>query len=184
MGLEWYFGIATEGYRYNGDPTVQQNIVFYPLYPMLARGLAAITGLTAANALLLVANFAGFSAIVALFKLVREEFDDQVALATVALLGFFPASVVLSAGYTEPLELLFIILFFLALRRQRFLWAALFAGLAVADRSTGILLLPVLVLEMWRARDQKPFFPAVIPCIILADIRPVAVHDLSLARVR
>jgi len=142
--------------------------VFYPLYPMLARGLAAITGLTAANALLLVANIAGLSAIVALFKLVREEFDDQVALATVALLGFFPASVVLSAGYTEPLELLFIVLFFLALRRQRFLWAAMFAGLAVADRSTGILLLPVLVLEMWRARDQKPFFPAVIPCVILA----------------
>ena len=30
---EWYFGIATEGYRYNGDPTIQQNVVFYPLYP-------------------------------------------------------------------------------------------------------------------------------------------------------
>ncbi|HJY06961.1 MAG TPA: hypothetical protein VJ323_11650, partial [Bryobacteraceae bacterium] len=30
---EWYFKIATEGYRYNGDPTIQQNIVFYPLYP-------------------------------------------------------------------------------------------------------------------------------------------------------
>ena len=44
---EWYFKIVTEGYRYNGDPTVQQNIVFYPLYPMLARGLAAISGLDA-----------------------------------------------------------------------------------------------------------------------------------------
>ena len=43
---EWYFKIATEGYRYNGDPTIQQNIVFYPLYPMLSRGLAAISGLT------------------------------------------------------------------------------------------------------------------------------------------
>ena len=39
---EWYFKIATEGYRYNGDPTIQQNVVFYPLYPMLARSLAAI----------------------------------------------------------------------------------------------------------------------------------------------
>ena len=39
---EWYFRIATEGYLYNGDPTISQNIVFYPLYPMLARGLAAI----------------------------------------------------------------------------------------------------------------------------------------------
>ena len=31
--LEWYFKIVTEGYRYNGDPTIQQNVVFYPLYP-------------------------------------------------------------------------------------------------------------------------------------------------------
>jgi hypothetical protein len=46
---EWYFKIVTEGYRYNGDPTIQQNIVFYPLYPMLARGLTARSRRTAAN---------------------------------------------------------------------------------------------------------------------------------------
>jgi Gpi18-like mannosyltransferase len=165
---EWYFKIATEGYRYNGDPTVQQNIVFYPLYPMLARGLAAISGLTPADALLLISNVAGLSAIVALFKLVREEFGDPLALATIALLSFFPASVLLSAGYTEPLELLLIVLFFLVLKQQRYLSAALFAGLAVADRSTGIVLLPVLLWEMWRNRDHKPFLAVLLPCILLA----------------
>ena len=110
---EWYFKIVTDGYQYNGDPTVQQNIVFYPLYPMLARGLAAISGLTPADAMLLVSNVAGLLAIVMLFKLVREEFGDQLALATIALLSFFPASVLLSAGYTEPLALLLIVSFFL-----------------------------------------------------------------------
>ena len=80
---------------------------------MLARGLAAISGLTPADALLLVSNVAGLLAIVVLFKLVREEFGDQLALATTALLSFFPASVFLSAGYTEPLELLLIVSFFL-----------------------------------------------------------------------
>src|ERR1700681_3928475 len=88
---EWYFKIVTEGYRYNGDPTIQQNIVFYPLYPMLARGLAAISGISAPNALLLVANISGFCAILLLFKLVREEFRDDLGLASVALLSFFPA---------------------------------------------------------------------------------------------
>ncbi len=165
---EWYFRIVTEGYRYNGDPTVQQNIVFYPLYPMLARGLAAISGLTPAHALLFISNVAGLLAIVVLFKLVREEFGDQLALATIALLSFFPASVILSAGYTESLELLLIVWFFLSLKRQRYLTAALLAGLAVADRSTGIVLLPVLVWEMWLNRDRKPFFPALIPCVLLA----------------
>ncbi|QWG20535.1 glycosyltransferase family 39 protein [Bradyrhizobium sediminis] len=165
---EWYFKIVTQGYQYNGDPTIQQNVVFYPLYPMLARGLAAISGLTPADALLLVSNVAGLLAIVVLFKLVREEFGDQLALAAAALLSFFPASVFLSAGYTEPLELLLIVSFFLALKRESYLSAALFAGLAVADRSTGIILLPVLVREMWLNRDHKPLFPALIPCVLLA----------------
>lgn len=165
---EWYFKIATEGYRYNGDPTIQQNVVFYPLYPMLARGLAAIGGLTPANALLLVANVAGLLGIVALFKLVREEFGDQLALTTVALLSFFPTSVLLSAGYTEPLQLLLIAAFFLVLKQGRYLPAALVAGLAVADRSTGIVLLPVLLWEMWRNRDQQPFLAVLLPCVVLA----------------
>jgi Mannosyltransferase (PIG-V) len=165
---EWYFKIVAEGYRYNGDPTIQQNIVFYPLYPMLARGLAATGGLAPSDALLLVSNVAGLLAIVVLFRLVREEFGDQLALATVALLSFFPTSVLLSAGYTEPLELLLTVSFFLALKRRRYLSAALFAGLAVADRSTGIVLLPVLLWEMWLNRDQKPLFPALIPCVLIA----------------
>ncbi|MBN8991160.1 MAG: glycosyltransferase family 39 protein [Rhizobiales bacterium] len=165
---EWYSKIATEGYRYNGDPTIQQNIVFYPLYPMLARGLAAIGGFSPADALLLVSNVAGLLAIVALFKLVREEFGDQLALATIALLSFFPASVLLSAGYTEPLELLLVVSFFLVLIRKRFLSAALLAGLAVAGRSTGIVLLPVLLWEMWLVRDRKSFLAALLPCVLLA----------------
>jgi Gpi18-like mannosyltransferase len=165
---EWYFNIVTEGYRYNGDPTIQQNIVFYPLYPMLARGLATISGLTPADALLLVSNLAGLFAIVVLFKLVREEFGDQLALATTALLSFFPASVLLSAGYTEPLALLLIVSFFLALKRKYYLSAALLAGLVISDRSTGIVLLPVLLWEMWLNRDQRPFLPALLPCILLA----------------
>ena len=165
---EWYFRILTEGYAYNGDPTVSQNIVFYPLYPMLARGLMAITGIGAPNALLLVANVAGFSAIVLLFKLVREEFGDDLALAAVALLSFFPTSVLLSAGYTEPLQLLLIVSFFLCLKRKYYFLAALLAGLAVAERSTGIILTPVLVWEMWLNRNQKPFLAAIVPCVLLA----------------
>jgi hypothetical protein len=165
---EWYFRIVTDGYRYSGDPTIPQTIVFYPLYPTLARGLSAMSGLAASDALLAVSNVAGLLAVVFLFKLVREEFGDRLALAAIAMLSFFPTSVLLSAGYTESLELRLVVWFFLALKRKRFLSAALLAGLAVADRSVGIVLLPVLLWELWLNRDQKPFFPAVIPCVVLA----------------
>jgi len=92
----------------------------------------------------------------------------SVALATTALLSFFPALVLLSAGYTEPLVLLLIAGFFLALKRKSYLSAALLAGLATADRSTGIVLLPVLLWAMWFNRDQKPFLTVLLPCVLLA----------------
>jgi 4-amino-4-deoxy-L-arabinose transferase-like glycosyltransferase len=130
--------------------------------------LATIGGFAPADAMLLVSNVAGLLAIVMLFKLVREEFGDQVALAAIALLSFFPASVLLSAGYTEPLALLLIVSFFLALKRKYYFSAALLAGLAVATRSTGIVLLPVLLWEMWLNRNKKPFLPALLPCVVLA----------------
>ena len=55
----------------------------------------------------------------------------------------------LSAGYTEPLALLLVIGFFLALRERRFFVAAVLAGLAAATRSSGVMLMPVLVVPLF-----------------------------------
>jgi Dolichyl-phosphate-mannose-protein mannosyltransferase len=165
---EWYRMIATEGYAYNSDPTQIQTVVFYPLYPLLSRTVAATSGLSVASAMLVVANVAALVAIVLLFKLVREEFGDTIALPTVAFLSFFPTSFFLSAGYTEPLTLMWIACFFLALKRERFLVAAAMAGLAVATRASGIVLLPVLLWELWSHREPRQFARDVVPCAILA----------------
>jgi Mannosyltransferase (PIG-V) len=165
---EWYQLIAAQGYAFNGDLGERQTVAFYPLYPLLARAVAAVTGLPVVDALLLVANIAGLAAIILLFRLVRSELGDSVALLTVALISFFPASVFLSAGYTEPLTLLWIVGFFLALRRQRFFAAAVLAGLAVATRSSGIVLWPVLLWELWRHRGIGQFARDVVPLSVLA----------------
>ena len=66
------------------------------------------------------------------------------------------------------MALLVIVSFFLALKRKYYFSAALLAGLAVATRSTGIVLLPVLLWEMWLNRNKKPFLPALLPCVVLA----------------
>jgi Gpi18-like mannosyltransferase len=165
---EWYFRIATGGYRYNGDPTVSQNVVFYPLYPLLCRAIATMSGIGIPDSMLIVSNIAGLCAIVVLFKFVREEFGDEIGHATVALLSFFPTSVMLSAGYTEPLALLLIVSFFLALKRKQFLWAALFAALASATRATGAVLLPVLMWEIWANCEPRPPLRAAISYGLLA----------------
>ena len=165
---EWYKIIASEGYRYDGDSGLRQSVVFYPLYSTLCRLASEVLRIDLVDAMLLVANLAAATAIVLLFKLVRERFGERNALATVAMISFFPSSVFLSAGYTESLALLLMVSFFLAIARGRFVAAAMLAGLAVATRSSGIVLFPVLLLELWRCRSPRRFLIEAPPLSILA----------------
>ena len=165
---EWYGLIAREGYKYNGDPGQTQTVVFYPLYPMLSRVTAGVLRIEVIDAMLLVSNLAAIAAILMLFKLVRERFDDRTALTAVAMISFFPSSIFLSAGYTEPLALLLMVCFFHAIVRERFLAAAMLAGLAVGTRSSGIVLCPVLLWELWRCRSPRRFLIEAVPLALIA----------------
>ncbi len=40
----WYLDIAPRGYHWNGNPLEQQNVVFFPLYPLLMRAGGVVTG--------------------------------------------------------------------------------------------------------------------------------------------
>jgi hypothetical protein len=142
--------------------------VFYPLYSALCSLVSEVLRIDVVDAMLLVANLAAVTAVLLLFKLVRERFGDRNALATVAMISFFPSSVFLSAGYTESLTLLLMVSFFLALARERFFAAALLAGLAVATRSSGIALFPVLLWELWRCRSPRRFLIEAVPLSIIA----------------
>ncbi|MGH6726467.1 MAG: glycosyltransferase family 39 protein [Pseudolabrys sp.] len=166
----WYLDIVEHGYQYNGDNLVQQPVVFYPLYPLLAKALTIIPGTDAFLALLIVANIAALIAVLLLFEYVRRNFGDDVALLTVAFLSFFPTSLFLSAGYTESLTLLLIVCFFLFLRREQYFVAAVFAGLTLATRSTGLVLLPVIVWELWGrfGNDRRRFISYTLICSVLA----------------
>ena len=165
---EWYSIIAREGYRYDGNPLETQTVVFYPLYPALCRAVSVLTGLPVIDAMLLVSNLCALAAALVVFRLVRADHGDQTALSAVAALSFFPATVFLSAGYTEALALLLMACFFVALRAERYLAAAMLAGLATATRSSGIALLAPLLFTLWQAsgrRDVRLLLPA---CAMLA----------------
>jgi Gpi18-like mannosyltransferase len=166
----WYATIVNDGYKYNGNDLIYQPVVFYPLYPLIAKTLTIFTGVDSLVALLVVANVTALLSVPLLLKFVRQDCGNQVAFLTIAFLSFFPTSLFLSAGYTESLTLLLILCFFLSLKGEHYILAAAFAGLASAARSTGVVLLPVLILEVWRkfADDQRRFFPYALFCSILA----------------
>lgn len=169
---EWYAGIAEHGYHYSGVPTGDlQPVVFYPLYPLLSRFVAEITGISPAVALLVVANTAAVLAVVLLFRLVRRQFDDEVALLAVVLLSFYPGSLFLSAGYTEALALLLILCCFTLLDGRRYVAASVAAGLALATRSVGVALLPVILWELWLnfRTDRKRLVIYALACTAIAS---------------
>jgi Gpi18-like mannosyltransferase len=166
----WYATILNEGYKYNGNDSVFQSVVFYPLYPLTAKALTILSGIDGLLALLVVANVAAVLCVLLLFKYVRQSYGDEVAWLTIAFLSFFPTSLFLSAGYTESLTLLLILCCFLLLEREQYIVAAVFAGLASATRSTGLVLLPVIIWELWRkfVADYRQFFSYAMFCSILA----------------
>jgi hypothetical protein len=146
----WFLGIADDGYDGGADTA------FFPLYPLLVRGLvlphpseAAL--LVAAYALSL-ACFAG--ALWLLERLVALELGRSVAGATVWLIALFPASVYFGAPYSESLFLLVSVGAFYAARTGRWAWAGALAAAATATRSAGaVLLVPLLI--MWLASRPR-----------------------------
>jgi hypothetical protein len=166
----WYLNIARNGYHYYSDPTIESTVVFYPLYPLAARAAAWLFGCDVATGLVIVANAAAPAAAMLFASIVAQSLGEETALVAVACFGFFPFSLFLSAGYTEPLTLFFSLLSLLLITRQRFVLAALMAGLAAATRSTGIVLLPVILLEMARQNRQswQRLVPRLALCALLA----------------
>ena len=147
----WYLRIAHSGY-YTGAATA-----FFPLYPLLIHGGAALFGseivvgaLISLGAMLL--------GLVALHRLVSLDLDEPHARFTVALVAFFPTAFFLSAIYTESLYLALSVGAIYAARLDRWAWAGALGALAAATRSSGILLLvPLVLLYLYGPRAGASF---------------------------
>jgi hypothetical protein len=162
----WYATIVNDGYRYSDDgpsPTV-----FYPVYPLVAYAVKSLSGVDHFMALLLVANVASLIVALLMTKFVRDELGDETALWSLAFFCFFPSSLFLSAGYTESLFLMFVLLSFVLLVRQKFVAAAALAGLSLGTRSVGIVMIPVILWEMGR-RSSLPW-PRLLPRMVMCGV--------------
>src|SRR6185503_12430190 len=135
----WYLRIADSGY---GDSAPRA--AFFPLYPLLVRGVATVLGgshgaLLVAAYLVSLAAFLG--ALTLLYRLTELELGRRLARPTLLLLAVFPAAVFFGAPYSESLFLLLAVGAFYAARTGRWAWAGACAGLASATRSAGLLLI-------------------------------------------
>ena len=114
----WYAGIALDGYYYQHRFDVQQNIAFFPAFPLLLRATGPVVGATAdglprdlqtarllwGGLLLSIAAF--LWAAHYLVRLARDDLGAERAMNLVALISAYPFAVFFSAPYTESLFLL------------------------------------------------------------------------------
>lgn len=148
----WYRGIAESGYAWINDPNAQQNVIFFPLYPLLSGILHKITGASVAVSMVFISNAAFLLSLIWLYRYLYEEYTGDIALWSVVFIAFFPTSVFFSAGYPESLSLLFSIATFHYLSKDKPLVAGAMAGIAVSTRLPLIILSVPIFLHLIRKR--------------------------------
>lgn len=148
----WFLQIATEGYS-EGDFSA----AFFPLYPLLIRGISPVVGGPFAAAML-ISNAAALGALVALHRFTEQEYDLETARRAVVYMALFPTAYFFYAPYTESIFTLLVICSLWAARRSRWEIAGSCAALASATRSIGLLLVLPLAIEailQARAADRE-----------------------------
>lgn len=143
-----YLRIAEQGYR-EGDGSG----AFFPLYPLLTRLVATLTGGHPLLGAYLISNLALVVALVLLHRLTAAELSESLARKAVLYLCVFPTGFFLFAPYSESLFLALALGTLYAARRSRWALAAGLGLLAATCRSPGVLLaLPLLVEGALQAR--------------------------------
>jgi hypothetical protein len=149
----WYMAVARFGYYWDRRATRQQNIPFFPAYPMLVRGVARMWGDTEPLYLataVAVSHVAFLWSLLLLYQLARSELGtDEAARSAVLLLACYPFSIFHAAVYTESLYLLAVIGAVLALRTERWVRACAWGLLVGLTRPNGFLLSATLALLAW-----------------------------------
>ena len=134
-----FVSIARHGY-------VQPNAsAFLPGYPLALRAVALLTGGDYPLAGVLLSLVCYGVAMILLYRLTAAELDTRAAALAVALVSVFPTAAAFGLAYSESLFLLACLAAFFFARRDRWALAGAAGLLAVATRSTGLVLLPALL---------------------------------------
>jgi hypothetical protein len=158
LDVGWYIAIAKNGYWI--DPTrLDQSVVFFPLFPLLIRGVHELTSMDFGLSAIVVQKLSAVAMFAALVWWIRS-FAPPPHFSTLCtvFLTFHPAAIFLYVPYTEALFLSMVFLPAGLLEgppRQSTPWIAGLCALAMGlTRPGGLFLLPCAAVMMVLVRKQ------------------------------
>ena len=153
---EWYKEMTEAGYKFPRS-TGMANWAFFPLYPMIRRGVRIITagpintyaiGMMVSNICIIVAVY--YAVKLAYLELDKGKYDKKdIENIIIFLMLAGPCAVYYGAMYTEALFTMCVVLCFYNARKRNYMTAGVFAALASATRIVGCTLIVVLLIEMY-----------------------------------
>ncbi|MFC5290721.1 hypothetical protein ACFPM7_27025 [Actinokineospora guangxiensis] len=149
-----YLDIVENGYDRAEAP--KSTMAFFPLYPMLVAGLAAITPLSAMGAGIAVAWLAGVAAAWGVYTVGRHLRDHRTGVLLAVLWGVLPHAIVESMAYTESLFTALAAWSLYAVLTQRWLTAGVLCLFAGLTRPTATALIAAVGLAALITVFQRP----------------------------
>jgi Gpi18-like mannosyltransferase len=175
-----YTRIAQHGYLSLNHPF---DPAFFPLFPLLMRIAAWPFGNQGHLILgIVISNLAFLGALFVVYQIAEDALGEQVGRRTLLYLCLFPTAFYFFAPYTESLFLALTAGSFLAMRRRRWLLAAILGFFAAMTRNAGVLLVIPYLYEVWFAREQSSLRFKELPGVIwhlLPRLLPVVLIPLG-----
>src|SRR5665647_1657500 len=88
----WFLRIAEHGYNYDCAP-------FFPLFPFLIRMLTFITNSYVISGFI-ISNAALFTACYFLYRMVKDDYSEEIATTTIFIMLFFPTAIFFTTIYS------------------------------------------------------------------------------------
>ncbi len=151
----WYRGVAEFGYSWNGNPKIQQNVAFFPLYPLLVHLVhLLVPSLTIAE--LTVAMACQVICLILVYDLyLVNGMRSATALRVTLLLMLFPVGIYSWLGYPVSLICLLTVASVLAYQKGRRWPAFALAGLGTAAGAGGLAVSAGLVVHDCLNREHR-----------------------------
>jgi hypothetical protein len=157
---DWYYNVASRGYRYNGNPLRQQNVAFFPAYPLITSGLWRVLGGSWTTWGLAVSWSAMLAFLTLFHALARSILPRDRAQLAVWIAGLWPPAFFGFAAYATPLIALACTAALVLALRRSWLLAAVAAGAATSTGSLGVAasmtVIGAMLLE-WRRGRLSPW---------------------------